>query len=76
MVSAEVAADQRPKARARAAPSKFAVMRDSGPGTSSAPAAPWASRKTTSHSMDGASPHSAEVRPNDARPMMKTRRRP
>ena len=76
MVSAEVAAAQMPKARARAAPSKLAVMMDSDPGTSSAPAAPWSSRKTTSSSMVGARPHSADVVPNEARPMMKIRRRP
>ncbi len=53
MVSAAVAADHNPKARARASPWKLAVMSDSGPGTSRAPAAPWNSRKTMSHSMVG-----------------------
>ena len=76
MVSAAVAADHSPKARARASPWKLAVMSDSGPGTSRAPAAPWKSRKTMSHSMVGARPHSADASPNDARPMMKIRRRP
>ena len=68
-VSAEVEAAQMPNARPRAAPSKAWVMSASEPGTSSAPAAPWRSRKTTSNSSVGASPHSAEVSANPARPM-------
>ena len=53
----------------RSAPSKAWVMRDSEPGTSRAPVAPWRSRKTTSHSRVGARPHSADVAANPARPM-------
>ena len=61
IVSAAVDAAQMPNARPRSAPSKAWVMRASEPGMSSAPAAPWARRKTISHSSVGASPHSAEV---------------
>ena len=64
MVRAAVAADHSPKARARASPWKLAVMSDRGPGTSRAPAAPCSSRKTMSHSIVGARPHSADVGPN------------
>ena len=75
-VSADVAAAQMPKARARSAPSNAWVIRASEPGTSSAPVAPWRSRKTTSHSRVGASPHSADVAANPARPIAYMRRRP
>ena len=60
--SADVAAAQIPNARPRSGPSNVCVMIDSAPGTSSAPAAPWSSRKTTSASSVGASPHRPEVR--------------
>ena len=50
-----------PNARPRDTSSKAWVMSAIEPGTSSAPAAPWASRKTTSHSSDGARPQRAEV---------------
>ena len=76
MVRPAVAADHSPKARARASPWKLAVMSDRGPGTNRAPAAPWNSRKTMSHSIVGARPHSADESPNAASPMMKIRRRP
>ena len=52
------------------------VMIASEPGTSSAPAAPWNRRATTSHSSVGASPHRTDVTPNQASPIAKTRRRP
>ena len=46
MTRADVDAAQIPNARARASPSKAWVIRASDPGMSSAPAAPWARRKT------------------------------
>ena len=69
MVSAEVDAAQMPNARPRSGPSKAWVMRASEPGMSRAPAAPWARRKTISHSMVGARPHRAEVAANPVRPI-------
>ncbi len=73
---AAVAAAQIPNARPRAGPSNVAVMIDSEHGTSSAPAAPWKTRKRARSSRLGARPHRAEVMPNAIRPMVKTRRRP
>ena len=58
-----------PNARPRASPSKAWVMSASEPGTRRAPAAPWSSRKMTSHSSVGARPHSADVSANPIRPM-------
>ena len=65
---ADVDAAQIPNARARASPSKAWVMSASEPGMSRAPAAPWASRKTTSSSSVGARPHSADVAANPMSP--------
>ncbi len=75
-VSADVADAQTPNARAREAPSKAWVISDRDPGTSSAPVAPWRSRKTTSHSRVGARPHRADVPANPVRPITYMRRRP
>jgi len=69
MFRAAVADAQMPKARPRAGPSKACVISASEPGMRSAPAAPWASRKTTSSSSDGARPHRAEVAANPTRPI-------
>ena len=66
----DVAAAQIPNARARCGPSNAWVISASEPGMSSAPAAPWASRKTTSHSSVGASPHSADVTAKPTSPMV------
>jgi len=75
-VSADVAAAHVPNARARAAPSNVAVMIDSEPGTSSAPAAPWMRRNTTISSRFGARPHKRDVIPKPVRPIAKIFRRP
>ena len=74
---ADEAAAQMPIARDRVASSrKVAVMIASDPGTSSAPAAPWSSRATTSSSSVGARPHRTDVMPKPHSPMANTRRRP
>ncbi len=75
-VAAEVAAAQIPKALASPGPSKADVMRASEPGTRTAAAAPWRSRKTTSASSVGARPHRTLVDPKPTRPIVKTRFRP
>jgi hypothetical protein len=68
--SADVADAQMPNARPRSTPaSKVWVMIDSAPGTRNAPAAPWSSRKRTSHSSVGANPHSADVAAKLASPI-------
>ncbi len=75
----EVAADapaQMPNARPRSSPWKLAVMIDSDPGTTNAPAAPCNTRARIRNSMFGAIPHSNEVAPNPSSPSENTLRRP
>ena len=76
MTMAEVAAAHVPMARPRASPAHVAVMIASAWGTSSAPAAPWTSRATTSASSVGAVAHTTDVRPKPKSPIAKIRRRP
>ncbi len=74
---AAAAAAHSPMARDRCTWSaNVAVMIASEPGTSSAPAAPWSRRATTSSSSVGARPHSTEVIPKPVSPIANSRRRP
>ncbi len=75
VVAAEAPA-QMPNARPRSSPWKLAVMIDSEPGTTNAPAAPCRIRATIRNSIDGAMPHSSEVAANPIRPSENILRRP
>ena len=76
MVVAAEAPAHRPKALPCSSPSNVEVMMAREPGTSSAPAAPWRTRKAIRSSMLGASPQSSDVAPNPARPTANIRLRP
>ena len=67
VVAAEAPA-QTPNARPRSSPSKLAVMIESDPGTTNAPAAPCSTRATIRNSIDGARPHSSDVAAKPSRP--------
>ena len=76
MVVAPEPAAHTPNARPCSSPSKVDVISASEPGTSSAPAAPWRTRKTMSVMMSGATPHSRLITPNAASPIANILRLP
>ncbi len=76
MVVAAEAPAQIPKARPCSSPWKLAVMMESEPGTSRAPAAPWRIRLRIRNSMVGAIPHSRDVPAKERRPTANIRFRP
>ena len=59
-----------PNARPRSGALEAAGDEGERPGDEQAPAAPWRSRKTISHSSVGARPHSAEVTAKLASPIV------